>query len=77
MKTPEMSLAAVMAINDQEIEDAKRWMKENGEFSPELVPLMKYCARAFDDPATEVVTSFALIGMRHVYEMIVNEQEQQ
>lgn len=67
----EQMKASIGAQQDQEIEDAKKWMRGDGPkgtLNAQIHPLWEYCCSEHYNEINDVMSRFALIGIRHVLE---------
>jgi hypothetical protein len=60
-------ISAVLAQQDQDVEDAKRWCYAGaGSYNAQLLPLWQFCCLTHDTELMETMSRFAMIGIRHV-----------
>lgn len=71
--TIEQVQAAVGAQQDQEMQDAKKWLRGNGpegSVNAQAIPLWRFCASDQPTELEDVATRFAMIGIRHVLQQL-------
>jgi hypothetical protein len=68
--TKDQQMAAIMAHQDQDIEDAKKWLGRNGDgkdsFNAQATALWSYCCSDQPTEIEDIMSRFAIIGIRHV-----------
>lgn len=71
MKLEDMKVA-LLAHQDQAIEDAKRWLSDdNGKtFNADGTVIWAYCTGKFMNPIEDIASRFAMIGFRHVLSLL-------
>lgn len=66
-KTLEQLKTVILADQDQDIENAKAWIRDD---PGDLLHLWELCNKDYPNPSTECMTRFAIIGITHVLQQM-------
>jgi hypothetical protein len=71
--TPDQLFARMAADQDQDIENAKQWIRESDPLS--VMDLVTALGKTYPNPMTEAMTRFAMIGLTVVVQSMADAEK--
>jgi hypothetical protein len=70
-------LSVILSHQDQEVAGLKKWMTGGlpDAWNPQLIQLYNQCLTTHENEMLEVITRFALVGIRQVFQSIMEDRK--